>query len=102
MTFTLDDKLKLYLRSSVGKVHIINPDGVYLDEIENKVSIFSGSFRYLASKIIKSLQTNNDEEISMAATPKDSIYCLKRLEILTPLLAESFIASFEEEINSYF
>ena len=30
------DKLKLYLRSSVGEVHIINPDGVYQDEVENK------------------------------------------------------------------
>ena len=102
LTFTLDDKLKLYLRSSVGEVHSINPDGVYPDEIENKVSIFSGSFRYLAPKLIKSIQTNNNDEISIAATPKDSIYCLKILDAIKDSANKGISVSFEEETNSYF
>lgn len=102
LTFTLDDKLKLYLRSSVGEVHNINPDGVYPDEVENKVSIFSGSFRYLASKIIKSIQTNNNDEINIAATPKDSIYCLKILDAIKDSSNKGISIYFEEETNSYF
>ena len=102
LTFTLDDKLKLYLRSLVGEVHNINPDGVYPDEVENKVSIFSGSFRYLASKIIKSIQTNNNDEINIAATPKDSIYCLKILDAIKDSSNKGISIYFEEETNSYF
>lgn len=102
LTFTLDDKLKLYLRSSVGETHSINPDGVYQDEIENKVSIFSGSFRYLAHKLIKSIQTTNKDEISIAATPKDSIYCLKILDAIKESANKGTSICFEEETNSYF
>lgn len=102
LTFTLDDKLKLYLRSSVGEVHNINPDGVYQDELENKVSIFSGSFRYLADKIIKSIQTENNDEISIAATPKDSIYCLKILDAIKDSSNKGISINFCEETNSYF
>ena len=102
LTFTLDDKLKLYLRSSVGEVRSINPDGVYPDEIENKVSIFSGSFRYLAPKLIKSIQTNDKDEINIAATPKDSIYCLKILDAIKDSANKGTSICFEEETNSYF
>lgn len=102
LTFTLDGKLKLYLRSSVSEVRSINPDGVYPDEIENKVSIFSSSFRYLASKIIKSIQTNNNDEINIAATPKDSIYCLKILDAIKDSSNKGISVYFEEETNSYF
>ena len=40
LTFSLDDKLKLYLRTSTGECKNINPEGVYQDELENKASIF--------------------------------------------------------------
>ncbi len=102
LTFTLDDKLKLYLRSSVGEVQNINPDGVYQDELENKVSIFSGSFRYLAPKLIKAIKTNNIDEIKNAATPKDSLYCLKILDAIKESSNKGVSINFEEETNNYF
>lgn len=102
LTFSLDDKLKLYLRSSVGEEQIINPEGVYQDEIENKVSIFSGSFRYLAPKLIKAIQINNNDEINIAATPKDSIYCSKILDAIKDSANKGISVSFEEETNLYF
>ena len=102
LTFTLEDKLKLYLRSSIGEIHKINPDGVYQDELENKVSIFSGSFRYFVPKIIKSIKTNNNDEISIAATPKSSIYCLKILDAIKASANKGISISFEKETNSYF
>lgn len=102
LIFTLDDKLKLYLRNSIGEAHCISPNGVYQDEIENKVSIFSGSFRYLAPKIIKSIQKNNSSEISIAATPEDSIYCLEILDAIKESANKGTSISFEKEINSYF
>ena len=102
LTFTLNDKLKLYLRSSVGEVQNIKPDGVYPDEIENKVSIFSGSFRYLAPILIKVIKTNNNAIIKNAATPKDSIYCLKILDAIKESSNKGVSVSFDEETNNYF
>lgn len=102
LTFTLDEKLKLYLRSSVGEVKNINPEGVYTDEIENKVSIFSGSFRYLVPQLIKALQNNDMSGIKDAATPIGSIYCLKILDAIKESSNKGVSINFEEEINNYF
>ena len=102
LTFTLDDKLKLYLRSSVGEIQNINPEGVYIDELENKASIFSGSFRYLAPKLIKSIQTENKDEIKNAATPMDSVYCLKILDAIKESSNKGVSINFEKETNKYF
>lgn len=102
LTFSLDDKLKLYLRSSVGEVQTITPEGVYQDEIENKVSIFSVSFRYLAPKLIRAIQTNNLDEIKNAATPMDSIYCLKILDAIKESSNKGVSINFETETNNYF
>lgn len=101
LTFTLEDKLKLYLQSSIGQVQQIEPDGVFQDEVENKVSIFSGSFRYLAPKIIKSIKMDNNNEISIAATPKDSIYCMKILQAIKDSANKGSSIDFKEETNSY-
>ena len=56
LTFSLDKKLKLFLRSDIGNEINVIPNGVYEDERDNKASIFSGSFRYLAPQIIKAIQ----------------------------------------------
>lgn len=102
LTFTLDDKLKLYLRSSIGNPQIINPYDVYSDELENKVSIFSGSFRYLVPRLIKSIQNNNLDEVNIAATPKDSIYCLKVLDAIKESSNKGISINFNDETNNYF
>lgn len=102
LTFSLEDKLKLYLRSSIGEFKCINPNEVFQDELENKVSIFSGSFRYLVPKLIKSILTNNSDYINMAATPKDSIYCLKILDAIKESSNKGVSINFKEEKNNYF
>ena len=102
LTFSLNDKLKLYLRSAIGEVKQITPEGVYQDELENKVSIFSGSFRYLAPKIIEAIKTNNNEYINIAATPKDSIYSLKVLDAIKESSNKGTSVIFEEDENTYF
>ncbi len=101
LTFSLDEKLKLYMRSSIGEANRIIPDGVYQDEIENKVSIFSGSFRYLAPKLIKAIQTHNNDEINIAAKPEDAIYCLKILDAIKESANKGRSISFGEETNTY-
>ena len=102
LTFSLDEKLKLYLRSAIGEVHVIKPEGVFEDEERNEVSIFSGSFRYLAPKIIKAIQNNDRNEISIATTPKDSIYCLKILDAIKESTNSGNSVLFENESNTYF
>ena len=51
---------------------------------------------------IDTIQTNNNDEISIAATPKDSIYCLKILDAIKDSANKGISVSFEEETNSYF
>lgn len=102
LTFSLDEKLKLYLRSAVGESNNINPGRVYPDEAKNEVSIFSGSFRYLAPQIIRSIQTNDSKYIVRAATPKDQVYCLEILDAIKESANNSTSVSFSRKTNEYF
>ena len=92
----------LYMRKRVnGKLTSTYID-VYSDELENKVSIFSGSFRYLVPRLIKSIQNNNLDEVNIAATPKDSIYCLKILDAIKESSNKGISINFNDETNNYF
>lgn len=80
--FTLNDKLKGSFSSSRGKVDVINVDGVTQDERENRVSIFSGSFVYLANKIIASIISNDRSLISNAAFFSDAFFTQNILDAI--------------------
>ena len=82
LTFSLDGKLAIYLRDSVGKKQPILVDGVFEDERENKISIFSGSFRYFAHLLIKAIQTGDRRDIAQAATFDDALYNIKLLDAI--------------------
>lgn len=51
----------------------IDVQNVFQDEIENKKSIFSGSFRYFAPRIISAINTKSKEIVADAATFRDSL-----------------------------
>lgn len=101
LTFSLQDKLNLYLRSSIGKSEQITPDGVYEDEKQNKVSIFSGSFRYLVPKVINAILENNNKELENATKPIDQLYTIQILETIkkSANIAQSVSISIEK--NNY-
>lgn len=82
IAFNLKDKLSLYSRDKVGQRQDVIVDGVFPDEVENKVSIFSGSFRYFAPLIIKAIQTEDYSIISSSATFADAKYNLKILDAI--------------------
>ncbi len=82
LTFSLQDKLSIYLRDAIGKKQRIDVEGVFADELENKASIFSGSFRYLALKIVKAIQTGNLSELSIAAGFVDAEYNISILNAI--------------------
>lgn len=102
LIFSLEDKLKLYLRSDIGKKIEVVPDEAFQDEKENKVSIFSGSFRYLAPQIINSIKSGDLNILKEASKPKDSIYCLKILDAIKESANEGRSIIFSEEKNNYF
>jgi len=82
LTFSLQDKIIKYSRAKIGEKQIVSVDGVYPDEAENKVSIFSSSFRYFAPLIIKSIRTNDFSSIAHAASFKDAQYNYETLEAI--------------------
>lgn len=101
LTFSLDEKLNVYLRDEVGIKKHIDLTDVYQDEVENKVSIFSGSFRYFAPKIISALVEDSKELINDAATPKDAIYCMTILQAIKDSANKGMGVSFNKEENEY-
>lgn len=82
LTFSLQDKLHLYLRNNVGKKQQVEVDGVFDDEKENKASIFSGSFRYFAPKLVTSILKKKFNAIQDCATFADAKYNLTILDAI--------------------
>ena len=99
--FSLQDKISLYLRDKIGEKQIVSVDGVYSDEAENKVSIFSGSFRYFAPLIIQSIQTNDCSSIANAATFKDAQYNVNLLDAIKQSANNGSNIILGKEINQY-
>lgn len=82
LTFSLQDKLSLFLRSNVGTKQQVEVCGVFDDEKANKASIFSGSFRYFAPKLVNSILKKKYDAIKECATFSDAEYNLKILDAI--------------------
>lgn len=84
LQFDLKNKIiGSYLDSS--KLEEIEVKNVFQDERENKKSIFSGSFRYFAPEIIKSISENSKKYVLNAASFKDSL----QTQIVLDLILQS-------------
>lgn len=101
LLFSLDDKIKLYLNENIGYAQNVNVDGVYPDEAENKVSIFSGSFRYLAPLILKAIKSNDFSNIKDAASFNDALYNVNLLDIIKQTANNGIIEVLGKETNQY-
>jgi predicted dehydrogenase len=99
--FTLQDKLSFYAREKTGQRQDIIVDGVFSDEAENKVSIFSGSFRYFAPLIIQAIQTDNYSIVADSATFFDAQYNLKILDAIQQSANCGTGLVFGNETNQY-
>ncbi len=99
--YSLDTKLAIYKRNELGKRNEVDVANVFQDERENKISIFSGSFRYFAPIIIKAIQTNNTDLISKSATFKDAIYNLTILEAIKKAANRGEGVAIGKETNDY-
>lgn len=101
LIFTLEDKLNLYLKSSIGECIKIVPDEVYQDEKENRVSIFSGSFRYLASKMISAILNDDMTDLKIATKAIDQLYTIEILEAIKKSANIGKSVSMNKEENEY-
>lgn len=99
--FSLDNKLKLYKRDKVGEVCIVPVEGVFEDERENKVSIFSGSFRYFAPKIINAVKNNDMSSIAISTSFSEAQYNTRLLDAIMNSANSSAGISFGSEANAY-
>ena len=72
--FDLENKLSIYRQTNIGVEEIVEVDGVFDDEKENKASLFSGSFRYFAPKIVESIIDGDNKSINRSTKMIDAIY----------------------------
>lgn len=72
--FDLENKLSIYRMDNKGCSINIDVDGVFQDELDNKASMFSGSFRYFAPCFITAIIENNRNLIDRSAKIEDAKY----------------------------
>ena len=101
LTFSLQDKLSLYLRNNIGVMQKIDVENVFEDEKQNKASIFSGSFRYLAPIVINAIANNNFQQLKKAASFNDAIYNLTILEAIKKSANENSVVVLGKGNNKY-
>lgn len=99
--YSLDNKISLYKRDDIGKRQIVGVSGVYEDELQNEVSIFSGSFRYFAPLIVKAIETGDISLISESANFEDAIYNLTILDAIKQSANKGEGVIFEKGTNKY-
>ena len=101
LTFSLQNKLTLYSREKTGVKQPVMVEGVFSDEAENKISIFSGSFRYFAPILAKAIKGNDASLVADAATFIDAQYNLKILDAIQKSANEGAGVSLGDGGNSY-
>ena len=99
--YSLQDKISLYKREDIGKQYPVHVSGVFEDEQQNKISIFSGSFRYFAPNIIKAIQTGDYSLVSDSANFDDAVYNLQILDAIKQSANKGVSVVFEKEDNNY-
>jgi len=99
--YSLDQKLSIYKRDNIGNKQVVNVEGVFEDEQQNKISIFSGSFRYFVPRIIQAIQTGDTSIVSLSANFEDAIYNLQILESIKQSANDGNIVVHGKETNTY-
>lgn len=94
--FDLDNKLIGYFIDKKGIRQEIKVEGVTVEERENKVSIFSGSFIYCAKPLLSAIESGNINILNNASKIEDAIENQTILEAIR----ESTITGKTIEINS--
>jgi len=82
LRFGLSQKLWGSLRASRGKPAEIPVAGVFSDEAANRVSIFSGSFRYFAPLIIAAIRSGERAAVRDASSFPDALWTHVLLEAI--------------------
>jgi len=70
--FDLEGKIRIAQAEHLGREIVVDTDGVFEDEKQNKVSIFSGSFRYFVAALEKYLYGGDVTSLESASTFDDA------------------------------
>jgi len=101
LSFDLQNKLCIYTIDKKGEKQIVNVDNVFEDELENKVSIFSGSFRYCAPIIVNAIQKKDISMLNEAAKIQDAVYNVKLLDAIRSSSNNGDSILYFSEVNVY-
>lgn len=99
--FDLENKLSLYSQDNIGVGNIVDVEGVFDDEKENKASLFSGSFRYFAPKIVEAIRTGEHKLIDRSARISDAIYNSTLLDAIQQSANSGKSIVFNKKENNY-
>lgn len=99
--FDLDEKLKVCYLNQNENVDLKDIDGVYEDEKKNEISIFSGSFRYYATNIIRAILEKDSHYLDLGANFSDAAYTFDILEKIKKAANENCIIDPITQLNSY-
>lgn len=98
--FDLQDKLSIFTIDKIGIKQKVEVNGVFEDELMNKASLFSGSFRYFAPKIINAI--NGDvKEISRSTKIEEAIYNCNILDAIKESANSGKSVNFKKEKKNY-
>lgn len=99
--FDLDNKLSIYRINDIGYKNNVIVDGVFEDEIENKASMFSGSYRYFAPIFVEAIRSHNYSLVDKSATISDALYNAKILDAIKESANTGKSINFFKERNEY-
>jgi predicted dehydrogenase len=99
--FDLTHKITLYTLEKKGIKKEIDLPDVYTDEKENKISIFSGSFRYFAPQIIRAINEGNPLYVEYASQFEDAKYTFDFLEAIKESANNSVLINPLETESNY-
>lgn len=98
--FDLENKLSIYRRDNIGANESVDVAGVFDDEKANKASLFSGSFRYFAPKIINAI-LGDKTQICRSARIEDALYNCKLLDAIRQSANSGVAVTFDTHVNEY-
>ena len=99
--FDLENKLSIYRQINIGFEEKVEVEGVFDDERENKASLFSGSFRYFAPKIIEAILSGDNQPIERSALIIDAIYNGVLLEAIQESANSGESVVLNKRVNGY-
>lgn len=101
LQFDLDNKLSLFTNSTKNLGALVNCSELFQDEKNNKISIFTSSFRYFAPKIVEAIAYSDATKIENASTFEDARYTFRLLDAVGTAANQGGLVNLKKKQSTY-